>query len=82
MSSHLESAARTLRAILAARHPEYVWTVEIRERDRHDAERTAPAALGQADGGTLGEDPHSIAKRRPGAAAAGSRDDDAGQQAA
>ena len=33
MSAHLENAARALRAILSARDPDRVWTVEIRRQD-------------------------------------------------
>ena len=33
VTDHLDNAARTLQAILRAREPEYVWTVEVQHRD-------------------------------------------------
>jgi hypothetical protein len=40
-TAHLDNAARALRAILSAREPEYVWTVEVRTVD--PADRPSPA---------------------------------------
>lgn len=49
MSAHLHSAASALQRILAARDPQHVWVVEVRENDRNDPRSGTPATLGKAN---------------------------------
>lgn len=49
MTAHLDSAASALQRILAARDPQHVWVVEIRESDRNDSRSGTPATLSKAD---------------------------------
>ena len=71
MTGHLDSAAAALRAILAARHPEHDWRVDVGPRQRPDADRpaaVAPHVLEQA--GAVRNDTDPVLERDPGAAAA------------
>ena len=59
-TAHLVSAASVLRDILAARHPEHSWIVQIEGGKRDDPGRDAAAPDGQPDVRTDGDDPHTI----------------------
>jgi hypothetical protein len=43
-ASHLQSAARALELIMAARQPQYVWTATVRDDNLTDGQ-SAPTAL-------------------------------------
>ena len=73
---HLHSAARALSAILAARHPEHSFVVEVRERQLGDTAGSLGTAPADGDDpGAVNQDPHPIRERHPRPAAAGAPDD-------
>jgi hypothetical protein len=50
MNAHLESAARALRAILSARDPDHVWSVEVRRNIRDVGGCAVATDAGDIDG--------------------------------
>jgi hypothetical protein len=50
MSAHLESAARALHAILSARDPDHVWSVEVRRNLRDIGGCPVATDAGDIDG--------------------------------